>query len=124
MRHVGYYEYDNQSVRCDQCGETLTERQERYCSARCRQAAYRERKQPQKQREWKTCPLCGEPFEVTHPGKKFCDYWDEADTECKQAQDDMDEAVEEELWERRNAQCENCGKPAGYYRGGSCRLAG
>ncbi|MGK5533483.1 hypothetical protein [Streptomyces sp. URMC 129] len=112
---MGYYERENWAERCEQCGGPLNERQERYCSARCRQAAYRARKIPgRKEREWKTCPLCGELFEVTRPGKKFCDYWDEAEADCKAAQDDLEEAAEEAAQARQNAVCENCGEPAGW----------
>lgn len=111
---MGYYARDNWAERCEQCGDPLNERQERYCSGACRQAAYRERKQPRKGRELKRCPLCGELFEVTRRGKKFCDYWDEAEDDCKTAQDDLQEDSEEAAQARRDATCENCGEPAGW----------
>jgi endogenous inhibitor of DNA gyrase (YacG/DUF329 family) len=111
---VGYYSYDNQADRCEHCGKQLEERQERYCSHACRQGAYRTRKRPRKRPQLKRCPLCGEGFEVTHPRKKYCDYNDEAEEDCRTAQDDLDEAAELAAMERAEAECAHCGNPAGW----------
>ncbi|NEA19188.1 hypothetical protein [Streptomyces halstedii] len=110
---MGYYAPDNHLCDCGHCGQRLTGRQERYCSAACRQAAYRGSKQP-KRLEFKPCPLCGEPFHVTSKRKKFCDYHDEAEDDCRAAQDDLDDAAWLAAEERRTALCVHCGQPAGW----------
>ncbi|MGW2230175.1 hypothetical protein [Streptomyces formicae] len=109
---MGYYEdpeYD-----CQYCGSPLTGRQERYCSGTCRQAAYRASKKPRTPIVLKECPLCGDRFEVTHPRKKYCDYQDEAERHCQDAQDDLEEAEWIADAERREAICAHCGEPAGW----------
>lgn len=110
---MGYYAPDNHLPDCGHCGQRLTGRQERYCSAVCRQAAYRASKQPNRL-TYKPCPLCGEPIQVTSKRKKFCDYYDEAEDDCRAAQDDLNDAEWLAAEERRTAQCTHCGKPTGW----------
>lgn len=109
---MGYYDSENHTDECQHCGEPLTGRQERYCSPACRQAVFRDSRKPRKPREWKPCPLCGEPFEAIHPLKKFCDYEDEAERHCQDAQDDLEEAEAIAAVEREEAVCAHCGEPA------------
>ncbi|MEU7163179.1 hypothetical protein AB0A70_00775 [Streptomyces morookaense] len=111
---MGYYEHDNHADDCQDCGKRLTGRQERFCSAACRQAGYRASKKPRKPIVWKICPLCGETFEATHPLKKYCDYSDEAERDCQDAQDDLEEAQWIAEYDRKNATCAHCGEPAGW----------
>ena len=109
---MGYYSHDQHETNCVRCGAALTGRQERYCSPRCRQAAYRagRRKRP----EMKKCPLCGNLFEAWHPRKKYCDYNDEAGYDCINAQEDLKEAAEDARESRQRARCAHCGGPAGW----------
>ncbi|MEV0117582.1 hypothetical protein AB0H77_30815 [Streptomyces sp. NPDC050844] len=110
---MGFYSDDDQLDRCERCREYLTGRQERYCSPACRQAAHRAR-QPRERPPMKPCPLCGELFEVWHPRKRFCDYYDEAGYDCINAQEDLKEAAEDALEARKSAQCAQCAEPAGW----------
>ena len=110
---MGYYAWDNQLSDCGHCGRRLSGRQERYCSPSCRQAAYRASKKPTRQ-PLKPCPLCGEHFEVTSTRKKYCDYDDEAEDECRAAQDELEDAEWAAQWQRENATCAVCGEPAGW----------
>ncbi|RSS82460.1 hypothetical protein [Streptomyces sp. WAC06614] len=109
---MGYYGHENRTDDCQNCGQPLSGRQERFCSAACRQASYRRKSQPAKARSMKPCPLCGDHFEVTHALKRFCDYEDEAEDFCRDAQDDLEEAKDIAQWQRENAACAHCGKPA------------
>ncbi|WP_457031137.1 hypothetical protein [Kitasatospora sp. P5_F3] len=110
---MGYYSADSHADDCENCGRTLIGRQERYCSATCRQTAFRNSKQP---RRWqlKPCPLCGEHFEATSTRKKYCDYYDEAERDCQTAQDDLEEAAELAGLARTEAECAHCSGPAGW----------
>ncbi len=110
---MGYYSADNHADECGECGQRLTGYQERYCSARCRQAAFRRAKQPVRSR-LKLCPLCGEMFVVTSSRKKFCDYYDEAEQDCQAAQDDLYEAAEIAPIVRMEADCARCSRPVNW----------
>lgn len=65
-----YYDWDNHRDTCEHCGVTLSGRQERWCSERCRQAGRSAAKRP-----FRTvnCELCGEPFVTQNSRKKRCD---------------------------------------------------
>ncbi|MEV6420557.1 hypothetical protein [Streptomyces sp. NPDC051662] len=111
---MGYYDSDNHTDECQHCGEPLTGRQERYCSAACRQAGFRESRRPRRRLALKPCPLCGDSFLATYPLKKFCDYESEAERDCQDAQDDLEEAELIAAVEREEAVCAHCGEPAGW----------
>ncbi len=110
---MGYYSAADQLDRCERCGEYLTGRQERYCSPACRQAAHRARNRPAHV-PMKPCALCGELFEPLHHRQKFCNYADEAGTECQAMQDDLEEAAWLTQEARKEARCAHCSKPAGW----------
>lgn len=110
---MGYYAPAEQCDRCDHCGEYLTGQQERYCSGACRQAAHRARNRPARP-DMKPCPLCGELFEPLRPRQKYCDYAEEAGTDCMTAQDDLEEAAWLAAEDRKDARCAYCGEPAGW----------
>lgn len=109
---MGYYSWENQREDCGHCGQRLTGMQEHYCSARCRQAEYRAGKKGRA--KLAPCPLCGEGFVVTNSRKKYCDYFDEAETDCQTAQDDLEEGAWLAAEERKTAECAHCGEPAGW----------
>ncbi|MFF6808613.1 hypothetical protein ACFZAG_01770 [Streptomyces sp. NPDC012403] len=113
-----FYSYEAHRDTCAWCPKPLTGRQERFCSQKCRVADLRDRKRRERLKaeggpKFAACPLCGEQYEVKR-GKKFCDYYDEAEITCKTAQDDLEEAAWIAAEERKEATCAHCGKPAGW----------
>lgn len=72
---------------CLNCGEPLTGRQRRTCSARCRKAIQRT------PAALRTCRLCKQPFQPIGRGRpSVCDYKTEADAYCQDLQDAQDDA--------------------------------
>lgn len=109
---MGYYEARDYATACVSCASPLSGRQERYCSASCRQAAYRASKRPGRP-ERRTCELCGGVFEPIRARQKYCTY-DEAGHDCVNLQEDLLELAEEAHEARLSAQCVHCGESAGW----------
>ena len=95
---------------CAHCGDALTGRQRRTCSARCRKAI--QRKPP----ELRTCRLCSQPFKPSGPGRRSVCPYEDADDFCRGLQDDAEDAQAARTAMRAEAHCEapGCGKPLAY----------
>jgi endogenous inhibitor of DNA gyrase (YacG/DUF329 family) len=120
---------------CVHCHRRLTGKQERYCSAACRQATYRAGKRTGPP-VLRICALCGGDFEPVRPRQKFCTYDmagfdDEAGFLCINLQEDLWELEEDAKAARESAVCAHCGKSAGWtgrgrpkkYCSGRCKVA-
>lgn len=95
---------------CASCGDALTGRQRKTCSARCRKAV--QRKAP----GLRTCKLCQQPFQPSGPGRRSVCPYDDADDYCQALQDDAEDAQAVRLALRQEARCEatGCGQPLAY----------
>lgn len=94
---------------CANCGDALTGRQERTCSARCRKAI--QRKAP----ALRTCKLCHQPFKPTGPGRQSICPYEDADDYCQGLQDAQDDAQAAIQAARKAAVCAcGCGAQLSY----------
>ncbi|MGW3455526.1 hypothetical protein ACWDRL_18765 [Streptomyces albidoflavus] len=135
---MGYYSYVDYEERCVQCFAKLQGAKERYCSASCRDKAYRQRKFDELRKKAglpaaKTCRFCGGSFVVTSLTQDACsmvedeDGETEASDDCREAreayEDARDDALVAAAKARMNAPCAgpDCDKPAGWVGNGRPR---
>lgn len=68
------------------CDEWLTGRQTRFCSARCRTAAYRAEGRAADPMPTKVCRLCGADFTPLRGKQTYCDFEGQASAACCEMQ--------------------------------------
>jgi hypothetical protein len=129
------YPHDQHTSACVHCSTPLGGRQERYCSAACRQAVYRAGKRGGHP-ALRVCELCGGTFEPVRPRQRYCTYDiagfdDEAGGECESKQAELLEIADYWKEARATAVCAHCGEPVGWagrgrprkYCSGRCKVA-
>ncbi|MCI3271008.1 hypothetical protein [Streptomyces cylindrosporus] len=94
---------------CAHCGDPLTGRQRRACSARCRKAL--QRTSP----SLRTCKLCNQPFKPVGPGRRTVCPYEDADDYCQGLQDEAEDAEAIRQAQLREAVCAcGCGRALPY----------
>jgi hypothetical protein len=112
---------DDGWMRCERAGCTkrLHENQKRFCSDSCRVADWRDGK---RERQSRTCTLCGDPFAVRYRNQRVCDYNSaQASDDCLSMQDELMELREELQEQRESATCERESCEESTYRPGRGR---
>lgn len=105
---------------CDRggCHNLVPRAGQKFCSAACRAAGWREAQSPT---TYRSCELCGDQFPVRYRNQRICDYNTQAHDDCALLQEELEEAREELEFERRRAVCEREGCVTPVYRPGRGR---
>lgn len=103
----------NDSPGCEECGDWLTGRQTRFCSARCKMRAHRRNGPKPAER---TCRLCGATFRPLRGKQTFCDIQNDADESCAVMQDALLTELQDKEGQRWDAECarEGCEESTGW----------
>lgn len=102
------------SPACEECGEWLTGRQTRFCSARCKMRAHRRDSRPAPAE--RVCRLCGATFRPLRGKQTYCDWTNDADASCAELQNELARTALDKENQRWDSECarDGCEESTGW----------